>query len=157
MTSKPTPKLFHLVHRLHQSLFRAGDQMLTEKLGISTTQSAVLMYLKGKNGVAMGELADAVGLKITSMSGLVDRMEAKGLLVRRRSDTDRRSFSISLTDAGEQVQKQAEPLVRQSNAALLAAIGDSTDAAAFAEACENIIKAVEEDRENSSSKIQKVS
>ncbi len=157
MTDKTNPRLFHLVHRLHQALFRAGDQMLGEALGISTTQSAVLMYLKSKDGAAMGELAQAVGLKITSMSGLVDRMESKGLLKRVRSETDRRSFAITLTPEGKKILKRAEPLVAQNNAALVNALGDNISASQFAEACENLIRAVESGADQQQSKIQKVS
>lgn len=157
MTEKANPRMFHLVHRLHQALFRSGDKMLGEALGISTTQSAVLMYLKSKDGASMGELAQAVGLKITSMSGLVDRMEAKGLLKRIRSETDRRSFSITLTSEGKDVLKTAEPRVSQFNTALIEALGDDISPSQFAEACENLIRAAEGGTEQKQSKIQKVS
>ena len=67
---EPTePRLFHLVHRLHQALFQAGDRMLVQELGITSSQSAVLMFLDKFKGASMGELASAVGLKITSVSG----------------------------------------------------------------------------------------
>lgn len=151
------PRLFHVVHRLHQALFRAGDQMLGEALGISTTQSAVLMYLKSKNGAAMGELAKAVGLKITSLSGLVDRMEAKGLLKRVRSETDRRSFAIKLTPDGRDIIKTAEPIIAKNNAALLEAIGTEVTASQFAEACENLIRAAESGTSQKHTEFQKVS
>lgn len=157
MAENTNPRMFHLVHRLHQAMFRSGDKMLGEVLGISTTQSAVLMYLKSKDGAAMGELADAVGLKITSMSGLVDRMEAKGLLRRIRSETDRRSFSITLTAEGKSILKTAEPLISHNNAALVDALGDTITAAQFAEACENLIRAADQGAGQKQSKIQKVS
>lgn len=157
MPDKSNPRLFHVVHRLHQALFRAGDQMLGEALGISTTQSAVLMYLKGKDGAAMGELAKAVGLKMTSMSGLVDRMEAKGLLQRVRSETDRRSFAIKLTSEGKGIIKTAEPMIAKNNAALLAAIGTEMTASQFAEACENLIRAAQSGADTKQTEFQKVS
>ena len=157
MPDKSNPRLFHVVHRLHQALFRAGDQMLGEALGISTTQSAVLMYLKSKDGAAMGELAKAVGLKITSLSGLVDRMEAKGLLRRVRSETDRRSFAIKLTPEGRDIIKTAEPIIAQSNAELLEAIGAEVTASQFAEACENLIRVAESGTDQKHTEFQKVS
>lgn len=131
--------------------------MLGDAFGISTTQSAVLMYLKSRNGAAMGELADAVGLKITSMSGLVDRMEAKGLLRRYRSETDRRSFSIKLTPQGKSVIETAEPMVARNNAALIEALGDEISASQFAEACENLIRAAENGAGQRQSKVKNVS
>ena len=144
MKSTPEPRLFHLVHRLHQALFRAGDRMLVEELGITTSQSAVLMFLDGRTQASMSDLASAVGLKITSVSGLVDRMEKKGLVARRRSETDRRSFHIELTDSGRALTAKAKPLVRENNARLLATIGERADAEKFADVCETLIEAVEQ-------------
>lgn len=143
MVQQNNPRVFHLLHRVHQSLFRAGNKLLTDTLGISTTQSAVLMFLKQKNGVAMGDLADGVGLKITSASGLIDRMEKAGLVARRRSVTDRRSIQIELTDQGRAMLGQAEPLIQKANNSVLAQIGESHDLAAFAAACETIISEAE--------------
>lgn len=138
------PRMFHLLHRVHQSLFRAGDKVLSEALGITTTQSAVLMFLKNADGASMGELAKAIGLKITSASGLVDRMEKKDLVVRRRSATDKRSIEIGLTANGRSVLAEAEPLVSSSNKQMLNKISEQGDVNAFVLACENIISAAEE-------------
>ncbi len=138
------PRMFHLLHRVHQSLFRAGDKVLAEAFGITTTQSAVLMYLKHSDGAPMGELAKAIGLKITSASGLVDRMEKKGLVARRRSSSDKRSIKIGLTTKGRCVLAEAEPLVSASNKQMLKKIGEQGDVSAFVRACENIITAAEE-------------
>lgn len=144
MSNTSEPRLFHLVHRLHQALFRAGDRMLAEELGITTSQSAVLMFLDGRKRASMSDLASAIGLKITSVSGLVDRMEKKGLVERRRSDADRRSFHIELTDDGRTLTARAKPLVRQNNVHLLTLIGERADAEKFADVCETLIEAVEQ-------------
>ncbi len=144
MTNAPNPKMFHLLHRVHQSLFRASDRMLGEQFGISTTQSAVMLYLKRRDGVSMGELASAIGLKITSASGLVDRMENKGLLSRIRSKADRRAMEVTLTPEGRALLTQAEPIVAQSNRQLIEKIATVVDVEKFALACETIISASED-------------
>ena len=144
MNNTSEPRLFHLVHRLHQALFRAGDRMLAGELGITTSQSAVLMFLDGRSRATMSELASAIGLKITSVSGLVDRMEKKGLVARRRSNTDRRSFHIELTDDGRALTARTKPLVRHNNSRLLAMMGEKADAEHFADVCETLIEAVEQ-------------
>lgn len=141
---QPNPRLFHLLHRVHQSLFRVSDKILGQELGISTSQSAVLFYLKRRGGASMGDLAAAVGLKITSASGLIDRMEKKGLVSRRRSAADRRAVEVALTQSGRNMLLRAEPLVAASNAELAVKIGAVADVAAFASACESIISASEE-------------
>ncbi len=142
---EPTePRLFHLVHRLHHALFQAGDRMLVQELGITSSQSAVLMFLDKFKGASMGELASAVGLKITSVSGLIDRMEGKGLVRRTRSAADKRSFHISLTVAGDKLVARAKPIIQQNNARMLDHIGGQADIDLFANTCESLIGAIEE-------------
>lgn len=141
---KNSPRMFHLLHRVHQALFRASDRILGQELGITTTQSAVLLYLKRRDSASMGELATAVGLKITSMSGLVDRMEKKGLVSRQRSIVDRRTMEIALTSEGRELLVLAEPLVAGSNEELVRKIATVADVGAFAAACDVIINASED-------------
>lgn len=143
MSQSSNPKLFHLLHRTHQALFRASDKMLGDQLGISTSQSAVLLYLKHANKAAMGDVAQAVGLTIASASGLIDRMEKKKLVARQRSEFDRRSIQLALTDNGRHVLSEAEPLVKTANNALLEKIGNDADARAFSDACNAIIDAAD--------------
>lgn len=144
MGQKQDIRIFHLLHRVHQAMFRASDKVLGEALGISTTQSALLLFLKHRDGVSMGELAAGIGVKLTSLSGLIDRVEQKGYVARRRSTQDRRSFEVSLTPAGREMLTMAEPLVTSANDAILQKIGSKAEARAFAAACESIIEFAEE-------------
>ncbi len=144
MSQHSSPKLFHLLHRTHQALFRASGKMLGDELGISTSQSAVLLYLKRADNATMGDLAQAVGLTITSASGLIDRMEQKQFVTRQRSKSDRRIIQLSLTKTGRQILSKAEPLVRAANAAMLEKIGSDDHVEIFARACEAMIDAADE-------------
>jgi len=143
MNQTTNPKLFHLMHRTHQALFRASGKMLGEKLGISTSQSAVLLYLKRTDRATMSDVAQAVGLSITSASGLVDRMEKKQLVSRQRSKTDKRIIQLSLTPSGRQILSKAEPLIRNANAVLLEKIDSDTDVEAFLRVCNAMIVAAD--------------
>ena len=143
MSEPSNPRLFHLLHRTHQALFRASDKMLGDTLGISTSQSAVLMFLKHADRAAMGDVAQAVGLTIASASGLIDRMEKKRLVARQRSETDRRSIQLVLTENGKRVQSMAEPLVRDANATLIERLGGDAKAEMFGNACTAIIEAAD--------------
>ena len=60
----------------------------------------------GKNlvsqpGVDQRTLARSIGLDTSTLAGVVDRLEARGLVERVASDIDRRSVSVRLTPAGE--------------------------------------------------------
>jgi len=157
MSQSGHPKLFHLVHRTHQALFRASGKILGEQLGISTSQSAVLLFLKRAEPATMSDVAQAIGLTVTSASGLVDRMERKQLVSRQRSKTDRRIIQLSLTQGGRKILSKAEPLIKSANAALLSKIGSTADVDVFTQACNAMIVAADEiysnpDSEKSNSK-----
>lgn len=143
MNASAQPRLFHLLHKTHQALFRASDKMLNERLGISTSQSAVLLYLKHADKATMGDVAKAVGLTIASASGLVDRMEKKQLVGRRRSEADRRSIQLVLTEHGRKTLSEAEPLTKAANSHLLKKIGNAKEIEIFTKACTAIIEASE--------------
>lgn len=142
MTENPkTIKLFHLVGNLHQALFRASDKSLGLSAGISSTQSAVLMYLRENMNASMGDVAAAVGIRLTSASGLIDRMMSKGLLTRSRSKNDARTVVLSLTDKGIQLAEAVLPEVKHMNAAMLAAGGSAKEIEIFRTVCERLIAA----------------
>ena len=96
---------------------RAGDA-----LGISDTALNALIALSGKDetGLSMKDLAQEVGVSPAVLTGLVDRLEEKGLARRQHSPTDRRSIVIIPTVAEDSevasvLHALDEPLRRVAN------------------------------------------
>ncbi|MFW5969692.1 MAG: MarR family winged helix-turn-helix transcriptional regulator, partial [Halofilum sp. (in: g-proteobacteria)] len=54
-----------------------------------------------------GQLARNVGLKPPTVTGIIDRLEDRGLVTRRRRNTDKRQIRIELTEAGAAVVNEA--------------------------------------------------
>lgn len=54
----------------------------------------------------MNQLGHHLGLDKSSITGLVDRAQRRGLVARTPSTVDRRSFQVSITDAGRQLAQQ---------------------------------------------------
>jgi DNA-binding MarR family transcriptional regulator len=67
--------------------------------GLSVTQTRLLGVLRDRRPT-MHELARLLGLDKSSATGLVDRAERRGLVVRGPSAADRRSVHVTLTDDG---------------------------------------------------------
>jgi DNA-binding MarR family transcriptional regulator len=67
--------------------------------GVSVVQMRLLGVLRDRTPT-MKELAELLGLEKSSTTGLVDRAERRGLVVRTVSANDRRSLSVSLSDSG---------------------------------------------------------
>jgi DNA-binding MarR family transcriptional regulator len=69
---------------------------------LSLTQLRVLGILRDRR-LRITELADYLGLEKSTMTGLVDRAEKRGLLARAPSATDRRAVDVFITPAGEEL------------------------------------------------------
>ena len=93
-------RLFFVLDRAFLKLAQSADQKLSEGSGIGRAQAAVLVYLGYHDGCTLSELAEGTGRKNAAISGLVDRMEASGLILRKQSYGDRRQKLVFLSDVG---------------------------------------------------------
>jgi DNA-binding MarR family transcriptional regulator len=67
---------------------------------LSLTQLRVLGILRDRGRLRMATLAEYLGLEKSTMTGLVDRAEKRGLLARAPSQTDGRAVEVSITPHG---------------------------------------------------------
>ncbi|GAA5232095.1 MarR family transcriptional regulator [Verticiella sediminum] len=89
----------YLVKQLSQALHREVDQRVAP-LDLTAMQwRPILLLAKGMADNPV-ELARLVGVDTGAMTRTLDRLEAKGLLRRLRSQTDRRRVKLELTDEG---------------------------------------------------------
>lgn len=72
---------------------------------LSITQARLLGVLRDREPT-MNQLGRLLGLDKSSISGLVDRAQRRGLVTRTVSANDRRAFRVSITDAGRQLIEQ---------------------------------------------------
>jgi len=109
------PTLPFLIQRAKRLLKRHFQAAVLQH-GLTDVQFRVLSRLWRGDGATIGELARDLCLDAATLTGLVDRLESKGLVCRRRDEEDRRSVQVLLTDAGrslEGVLHQAGRLVEQ--------------------------------------------
>jgi DNA-binding MarR family transcriptional regulator len=92
------PTLLHLNRRLRKEL---------APLGITGGQASLLWAIRSKPGVGVRELAEGEGVSPPAMTAYVHRLEAAGLVARRRSESDRRRVELALTEAGVRVLRSA--------------------------------------------------
>ncbi len=78
-----------------------------DELGLTYTQYIAMMVLWEKKSVTVKELGEALFLDSGTLTPLLKKMEAKGLLSRRRSEQDERSLNVSLTEEGEALKERA--------------------------------------------------
>jgi len=79
---------------------RADLPMLASKFELSPAQCHVLHLIEPDRPIPMGRLAEALACDASNVTGLVDRLESRGLVRRQPSAEDRRSKVLELTPAG---------------------------------------------------------
>lgn len=94
---------FYAVSRL---ITRAYQNDL-DALGITYPQYLVLMILWENDNVTVNDVAEKLILNTNTVTPLLKRMEAMGLLTRQQSKTDQRKVIISLTEKGSELQHEA--------------------------------------------------
>ncbi|GAA0583421.1 MarR family transcriptional regulator [Kribbella sandramycini] len=78
-----------------------------EPMGLTHPQYLVMLALWEHEPVSVKELSGLLQLEPATLSPLLKRLEAAGLLERNRSATDERSLAVALTPAGRKLREQA--------------------------------------------------
>ena len=114
-----TFRVFHLLQRAHAALYRATDRHLARAHDVTATQIGLLFVLSQDDGQTIGAAARELGVALSSLSGLVDRMSARGLVRRGANDEDARSARLWLEPAGRRLAEAAAGEVKLINARIL--------------------------------------
>ncbi len=93
-------RLGYLLKHAQQRLVQAAAPAMAP-FGIDGRELAVLTVLAAGVPLSQQEAADRLRVDRTTMVTLVDALESKGLVERRRSAADRRKNIIDLTEAGQ--------------------------------------------------------
>jgi len=91
---------------------------------ISLIHLNVLILLESTGPLPMSRLAEALDVSVASVTGVVDRMEARGLVARRRDDADRRVILVEPAEGGRQLFADIDARRRQGLQKLLAKLSD---------------------------------
>ena len=78
---------------------------------LTQKQYGVLALIGANPGVSQVALGKALGVDRATMMGVVDRLDARGLLTRVQSQDDRRRQALGLTDAGQRLLTAARALL----------------------------------------------
>ncbi|HBJ42118.1 MAG TPA: MarR family transcriptional regulator, partial [Hyphomonas sp.] len=85
-----------------QRMTELASKRLAQTAGITPSQMTVLRMLDEQGEISAGRVAEATQLKHATITSLVDKLEARGLIARRRCDTDRRRVWLNLLPAGKE-------------------------------------------------------
>lgn len=106
--------------------FTRAYRPVLARLGLTYPQFLVMVALWRADAVTVGELGERLALETSTLTPLLKRLEAMGLLTRRRAAEDERRVVVRLTDAGRDLRHAAADVP----ACILAATGLTREGAA---------------------------
>jgi MarR family transcriptional regulator, organic hydroperoxide resistance regulator len=95
--------LLFLVSRGHHNL----ANRIFQEIGLYRGQPPVLFELGKHDGITQSELAETIEVTQATLTNILNRMEASGLVTRQRDSEDARCSRIHLTEEGREKLKQA--------------------------------------------------
>lgn len=95
-----------------QSHKRLEDDLA--KLGVTPPQFYVLATIGYAGGLPFGEIGAKMMVTVSNLTGIVDRLEEKKLVLRKRDEKDRRVVHVVLTEKGTKLYKSTIPLFEKS-------------------------------------------
>ena len=98
-----------------------------ERFHLTLPQLRTLFQVQRSPGITTGQLSRAMGITVSTTSGLVAKLADAGLVVRGQGAEDRRQIPLELTDAGRAQAGELTEFAKPFLDRLAAALGDGLD------------------------------
>lgn len=108
-SSDPMFEVFDLIGAIARRMDRLQALALS-RTNLTAPQYMILANLHEKDGRPLGELADIMRCSKSTITGVVDTMERKGLVARVPNPEDRRSHLVRITPKGKALRKSSPEL-----------------------------------------------
>jgi len=95
------------------------------RCGLTHAQFDIIATLGNTVGMTYKELGDKTLITKGTLTGVIERLEQKGLVVRTRCIDDKRSFHVRLTDSGGNLFAEVFPVVVEQGRQLFASYSDA--------------------------------
>ncbi len=93
--------------------FAAYMERQCDRLGVTPAEGHLLGYLYENGPCPIGQLQDVMGQKPSTLTGVVDRLVQRRLLVRKPNSYDRRSVLVALTGEGRAAAERVQQALRR--------------------------------------------
>ena len=101
-----------LIRRLMQGSYLYNKE-LSKKYQVSAPQLSSLLALYENGPLPPSQIAKYIMVNSSTVTGVIDRLEKKGLVERSRISPDRRVITVTLTERGQELAKNAPPPIQE--------------------------------------------
>ncbi len=115
---------FHYLSMINHMTVQKKLMEQLKDTGLTLGQPKVLDYLKDHDGVSQKEIAAGCLIEAGSLTSILNRMEEKGLIVRKMLNGNRRTFHIFMTESGKENQKLVEEAFKKIDKTALNGISE---------------------------------
>ena len=134
MASPPVRQSVHrtgaLLDHLARRMRLRGESVFTQ-LGLRPRHLVALTVLRDQGGSTQQALSSTLMMDATNVVGLLNELETRGLIERRRSSQDRRRHLVELTAAGLELLNEAECALTAAENEVLAALDEAQRVALY--------------------------
>lgn len=116
---------FHYLLMAAQALFQRSVMAELNGSGLTAGQPKVLDYLGLHDGSVQKSIAAGCQIDPATLTGLLNRMEEKGLIRRCNEQGDRRSLHVYLTDQGREKQQEVRQTLERQTQMVLAKLDET--------------------------------
>ena len=109
---RPENSVGYLINRIAQSVGRELDHRMSA-LGLTDAQWKPLLLLQQGTCITAADIARLACHDTGAVTRVLDRLEAKGLIQRVRSESDRRIVNLQLTEEGAQIAVEVPKILSE--------------------------------------------
>ncbi|MFB1022080.1 MAG: DNA-binding MarR family transcriptional regulator [Vicingaceae bacterium] len=139
---KPTETVDYHIKFLWHSISNLYNQ-IAQEFDLTQATGYALLNIDSNEGVAATKIAPLMGMKATSLSRMLKKMEGDNLIYKKKCENDGRSVKIHLTEKGLKKKKIARNVVLEFNEYMLERI-DQSDLKQYFETMRSITKITED-------------
>ena len=139
---KPTETVDYHIKFLWHSISNLYNQ-IAQEFDLTQATGFALLNIDSAEGVAATKIAPLMGMKATSLSRMLKKMEGDNLIYKKKCENDGRSVKIHLTEKGLEKKKIARNVVLEFNEYMLERI-DQSDLKQYFETMRSITKITED-------------
>jgi len=114
----------HLIFSIHRMAHEVAAALERANLGVNQPEAHILAHLAESGVSTVSDIHRTFGHKRSTLTSILDRLEARELIERVMNPIDRRSFVVRLTESGQPVANQVQGWLRTLEAEMAAQLND---------------------------------